>query len=313
MPSEMDNLKLRFGDARVQEATRLAFPDGSERQPNHLEALTKIKAHLGALDRVGKPLEPGQPAPGAAPIVGSRVSTQDNPILGNSPTLDDQLQSGWHVVQVNNYDAWFNIVPNLGGGYHIYRPVCRRTGDDGPGTWGKETTGVWTDAGLDFTVEWNNGPRGRYLASLASSGVTRELVGVTYDVSDPNVRIDFYGTPMPLDADLLRPGGPTPGPAPTVPLISVQAVQNQQDQGWNVTIGGSGFQEGEAWQVDGRYVGPGVSNEEDKSQWATYSQGIVDNFLRFGTTFGVTMPLGAKYEFRGIGERSGQTPVVAIG
>ncbi len=85
-------------------------------------------------------------------------------------------------------------------------------------------------------------------------------------------------------------------------MISVSAYPNTLENGYNVTVGGSGFLAGEAYELQGRYIGNGVN-----ADWAMYAEGLADDFGRFGATFGIIKPLGAKYVFRALGASTGYT------
>lgn len=302
--SDLVQIRERYGLAMMNEAARLtlvdqevllpedsvasAFTDDLTR-PQHPFDVEGFLRHLEMLKNVGKPLTPAPPTPGAAPVVGGRIGIQGNP-----PGIDDLYNSGWHFAQENGWDAWFNIIPRIGGGYWIASPACRTTGNHGAAKLGKETEALLDQNYLiTFVIEWPDGARGSYNGGFDENQAFR---GTVRDLARPSVSWTWSASRMPITAL-------APSQRPLQPMILVNAYPNGQDSGYTVVVGTSGFQSGEFVQVDGRYIGPGATGE-----WGTYAAGNANDFGQFSASFGVIKPLNASYVFRAIGASGMQTP-----
>ena len=306
----LTELTSTHGPALVDEAIRQTLVRHTNGSDGSLAALlladreaieiTEVVRQLEELSRIGKPLEPAPPRPGAAPVQMERIGIRGNPV-----SLDYWLQSGWHFAQNNGWDAWFNIVPRLSGGYHILTPATRPRGSHGPAERGRETVADLTGArNISFTIHWNNGPVGRYACELDPS-TNQHLIGETSDANLPDgPKVGFRATKMPLGAT-----APIEQPSRRTPLIAASIVPNQSENGYTVTVGGSGFHPGESVAIEGR------ARQGNKSfDWTRYTGDQADDLGRIDCPpFGIFMPPGTTYAFRGYGDESGYTVEVGSG
>lgn len=244
------------------------------------------------LAAVGKP-QPLAPArPDGHAVIGATIG-----IRGNPPGTDHDYTGGWHLAQDNGWDTWVTIAAIATGGFRIYNPATRLTGEHGTAMRGVETTGALSSDGrLHFEVAWQNNSRGAYSCGFDAG----ELLGDTRDV---NIRgsqpVRWKGKRMPL-ADMDSP--PTPHP-----VIRLDAVPNTADNGFNVTISGRGFDDGVAYEVQGRVVSYWFAGD-----WFTHATGITDRFGGFSTSFGVFKPFGYRYDFRALADGSGMSTEVGF-
>jgi len=263
-----------------------------------------IHDYLEMLKKVGRPLPTAPERPGGVKIQGGRLG-----ILGNPIYLDSGLSSGWHFDQTNGYDAWFNIVPILSGGYWVLSPVMRKTGSHGAGTSGDETTANATsDNSIEFEVNWQGGGRGHYVCQLFQQLQGPRLNGFTYDVNNPDIVAGFVGTPMSLTKQApgnWPPVAPGAGPLSHQPILTMEMTQNTSDNGYNVTLHGSGFVDGESIVIEGRFAMNSLNYD-----WTFFADASADFLGSFTVEFGVVQPLGGHYTFRAVGNQSGYSPEV---
>lgn len=310
---ELANLRRTHDPSLIEAAVRLSLPVGLD-QDLLAHALVReiatpldiadVRRHLEEFAKIGKPWPPGPVRQGAGSVLASRIGIKGNPV-----NLDDGYQSGWHFVQSNGWDSWFNIVPRPAGGYNIFTPATRLTGDHGAAKLGKENVGHVTESlSIQFDIDWRDGSIGRYVCSIDLGPKT--IQGQTFDLNSPAVVADIYGTQMPLTAT--RPGTPVPQPGdslrqvPRMPMIVPSMVQNTHDNGYNVTVTGSGFVPGEMVFVQAR-----AEQGTTKWNWTTYTKSQANDLGRVACeAFGIFIYAGTKYVFRGWGEESGYTAEV---
>lgn len=306
----LSELTNAHGPALVDEAIRQALArhrNGNEeslaallladREP---VAITEVMRRLEELSRIGKPLEPAPARQGATPVQVERIGIRGNPV-----SLDYWLQSGWHFAQDNGWDAWFNIVPRPNGGYHILTPATRPRGSHGEAIRGQETVAELTGPrNIAFTIRWNNGPVGRYQCELDRS-TNQYLIGETWDENLPDgPKFGFTASPMPIGAT-----APIEQPSRRTPLIAPSIVPNQAQNGYTVTVGGAGFVSGEHVVIEGRAR---LGNQT--FEWTRYTEGYTDALGHLSCPpFGIFVPPGTTYAFRGYGEESGYTAEVGTG
>jgi hypothetical protein len=244
----------------------------------------------------GVPLTPAPAIPGTEPIIGNKIGVQGNP-----PGIDDLFNSPWCFIQENDWEAWFNIVADPNGGYFVTNPVTR---------WRHHAAmyGGDTHADLDhnfqlsFVVNWADGSKGRYQGGIGHDANVFE--GTATDQLHPGINSNFRGHKVRRSDFPVPPGTP---PLKSQPMIHVQAFHNNNDNGYNVTVGGSGFGSEEAFELQGKYIKNGV-----EADWSMYAQGTTDILGRFGATFSVTKPLGATYKFRARSTSTGFSMEMAI-
>jgi hypothetical protein len=288
----------------VDEAMRLVLvnatligPDESVAGDSDIAEMVDMRSvgvMLSALDLVGQPLRTRREQPDTAVTLAERIG-----ILGNPTNLDVSYTGGWHFAQYNRWDSWFTIAPIPTGGYRIATPATRLHGDHGPAIMGEETDATLSDDGrFHFEMAWRNGTRGAYSGGVDPAG---GLSGHCGDASiAPRQNVIWEGSRMPVKHD----SAPA---AAAQPSISVGTIPNTSQDGYNVTVGGAGFFEGAAFEVQGRVIARGVTGE-----WAPYAAGTTDEFGTFGATFGVVKPLGYRYVFRADVQHAGLTPEVGF-
>jgi hypothetical protein len=299
----VSRLDEKFGHALVDEAVRIALSSGrSLARPASLTGIllgsvsllervehSKIIQILESLANIGKPLAPAPQIPGGQPIFGTKIGIQGNP-----PELDTGYSGGWHFAQDNGWDAWFTFVSVPTGGFRVANPACRITGDHGPAKRGSDSFAeVVSDPAhsffghISFQIHWEYGTVGPYTGRLVAGGLSGNAGG----------NVLFDGTRMPAHQ--------VSDPVQNAPVISLSAVPNTQQDGFTVTVSGSGLGLKEFYEIQGRTLGSIIS-----ADWAMYSEGQCDNLGRFGATFGVIKPIGQKYVFRALGQYSGLTQEV---
>jgi len=165
-------------------------------------------------------------------------------ILCVSSVSAPALADSWNIHQSNGFDATFKI---------------DRAGDRLTGTafyvlgGSRIVNGVvegkcFNGADLDFTVRWDNGSAGHYTGTIGSDGFVRN--GRTADVNNGPTKEWSSTTAVRLGSA---------GAGAVKPTLTVQAVPNQLQNGFEVRLGGSGFRAGEAVVVNYRSVTQGTA------------------------------------------------------
>jgi hypothetical protein len=97
----------------------------------------------------------------------------------------------------------------------------------------------------------------------------QDLSGTTFDNRHPENRADFRGSKMPLTAT--RPGTMSQSPSQVrrTPQINIRVDQNQAENGYNVTVGGSGWVPGEIVTIEGCAV-----QGSKRWEWVEYTKGV---------------------------------------